>query len=98
MNEIKNEKFHQWNKKKANIIAKKESIHMTLDHWIIIYVIRDCYLKFNIQPSIRILIQILNKKFKNNKYSSRYLLQLFPKGPVKQAYKIAGLPKSNNCI
>ncbi|AAO27122.1 putative sulfite reductase subunit protein [Buchnera aphidicola str. Bp (Baizongia pistaciae)] len=88
-----------WNEELAKKIAKSEFINMTPDHWEIIYIIRNFYLNFNLAPSIRILIKTLEKmKYNKKKCSSRYLLKLFPKNPIKQASKIAGVPKTNDCI
>ncbi|XBC39637.1 MAG: TusE/DsrC/DsvC family sulfur relay protein [Buchnera aphidicola (Chaetogeoica yunlongensis)] len=91
--------INNWNKKIAQDIAKKEFIKMTKNHWEIIYILRDFYLKFNLAPSMRILIKLLEKKQKfTKKYSSRYILKLFPNNSIKKANKIAGIPTSNNCI
>ncbi|MGB0835445.1 MAG: TusE/DsrC/DsvC family sulfur relay protein, partial [Psychrobium sp.] len=38
------------------------------------------------------------KEFGPEKGNSRYLYSLFPKGPAKQATRIAGLPKPAKCI
>ncbi|XBC40654.1 MAG: TusE/DsrC/DsvC family sulfur relay protein [Buchnera aphidicola (Nurudea yanoniella)] len=91
------EKNHLWNKKIAKEIAKKESIKITKDHWEIIYIIRNFYLKFNITPSMRILMKLIEKK-KLKKMTSCYLFKLFPLGPNKQASKIAGIPKPFRCF
>ncbi|QJC29773.1 TusE/DsrC/DsvC family sulfur relay protein [Enterobacteriaceae endosymbiont of Plateumaris sericea] len=87
-----------WNKKLAENIACKEGIILTSDHWEIIYLLRMLYKKFNTIPNVRMLILILKKKYGNLKGNSTYIFNLFPKGPIKQASKIAGLPKSNICL
>ncbi|WP_343153456.1 TusE/DsrC/DsvC family sulfur relay protein [Buchnera aphidicola (Mindarus keteleerifoliae)] len=89
--------YKNWNKEIAINIATKESIKITKKHWEIIFFIRKFYLKYKITPSIRMLIKTINKKKKIN-IDSQYLFILFPKGPAKQASKIAGIPKSNNCL
>ncbi|XBC37562.1 MAG: TusE/DsrC/DsvC family sulfur relay protein [Buchnera aphidicola (Meitanaphis elongallis)] len=97
---MKNKNLKQnisWNKKIAQKIAKKESIEMTRDHWEIIYTIRTFYLKFNLTPSIRMLIKLLEKT-QLKKITSCYLFKLFPLGPIKQASKIAGIPEPSHCI
>lgn len=56
------------------------------------------YLEFNTSPAIRMLVKAMANKFGEEKGNSRYLYRLFPKGPAKQATKIAGLPKPVKCI
>ena len=46
----------------------------------------------------KVLADTLINKFGEEKGNSRYLYRLFPKGPAKQATKIAGLPKPVKCI
>ncbi|WP_343189367.1 TusE/DsrC/DsvC family sulfur relay protein [Buchnera aphidicola] len=89
--------YKDWNKKIAKKIAKKEGIKMTIKHWEIIYLIKKFYKKYNIVPSLRMILKIKKKK-KNKKYNSIYLFKLFPKGPSKQGSKIAGLPKPTKCL
>ncbi|XAJ82801.1 TusE/DsrC/DsvC family sulfur relay protein [Buchnera aphidicola (Mindarus japonicus)] len=89
--------YKNWNKKIAINIAVKESIVMTKKHWEIVHFIRTFYIKFKITPSIRLLITTINHK-KKKKITSQCLFILFPKGAAKQASKIAGVPKPNNCL
>ncbi|WP_410051771.1 TusE/DsrC/DsvC family sulfur relay protein [Buchnera aphidicola] len=92
---LKNNK--DWNTSLAKEIAKKENIILTYEHWEIIYFIRNFYFKYNITPSMRMLINSMNKIL-SKKIHSVYLFQLFPKGPAKQASKIAGIPKPSQCL
>ena len=91
-------KLSDWNKELAILIAKHEDIEMSNDHWEVINFIRDYYHEFNISPAVRILTKAVKKKLGVEKGNSRYLYELFPYGPAKQASKIAGLPKPTNCI
>ena len=79
-------------------IAKEEGIELTEEHWQVIYVLREFYNEHKVSPSMRALINTLNKKFGKGKFNSITLHQLFPKGPAIQASKIAGLPKPVRCI
>ncbi|WP_422667360.1 TusE/DsrC/DsvC family sulfur relay protein [Buchnera aphidicola] len=87
-----------WNILIAQEIAQNENINLNSDHWKIIYFVRDFYFKFNMTPSMRMLINAIQKKIKNKKINSIYLFTLFPKGPAKQASKIAGIPKPAQCL
>lgn len=89
---------NNWNILIAIKIAKHESIKMTYKHWEIIYCIRSFYIKFKINVPNRILLKIIKKKIGIKKSNNQYLLSLFPKGIIKQASKIAGLPKSKICL
>jgi tRNA 2-thiouridine synthesizing protein E len=47
---------------------------------------------------MRALVKAMASEFGSEKGNSRYLFKLFPKGPAKQATKIAGLPKPAKCL
>ena len=88
----------EWSEPLAQAIAEKESIVLSSEHWEVVRFVRDFYLEFNTSPAIRMLVKAMAKKFGEEKGNSRYLYRLFPKGPAKQATKIAGLPKPVKCI
>lgn len=87
-----------WTEQLANYIATLESITMSDKHWQVVTFVREFYLEFNTSPAIRALVKAMQKKFPDQEISSRILYRLFPKGPAKQATKIAGLPKPARCI
>ncbi|WP_028866105.1 TusE/DsrC/DsvC family sulfur relay protein [Psychromonas aquimarina] len=87
-----------WTEELGAYIADLESITLTDEHWQVIFFVREFYLEFNTSPAIRALVKAMEKKYGKDKISSRYLYRLFPKGPAKQATKIAGLPKPARCI
>lgn len=87
-----------WQPDLAPIIASNEHITLTDAHWEVIHFVRNFYLEFNTSPAIRMLVKAMAKKLGEDKGNSKYLYKLFPKGPAKQATKIAGLPKPARCI
>jgi tRNA 2-thiouridine synthesizing protein E len=87
-----------WSPELAVLIADGENIEMSDDHWEIVKFLRNFYQKYQIAPAIRILTREIRKTLGPEKGNSRYLYGLFPDGPVKQASKIAGLPKPTSCI
>ncbi|EPD6230966.1 sulfurtransferase TusE [Klebsiella pneumoniae] len=88
----------QWSEAMAEVIAAQEGITLAVEHWEVVRFVREFYLEFNTSPAIRMLVKAMANKFGEEKGNSRYLYRLFPKGPAKQATKIAGLPKSVKCI
>jgi tRNA 2-thiouridine synthesizing protein E len=87
-----------WDESLAPVIAITEGITLTEDHWEVIRYVRRFYDEFNTSPSIRPLVKYLAQELGEGKGNSMYLYKLFPKGPAKQATKIAGLPKPKRCI
>lgn len=87
-----------WNEELAVYIASLENITMTNEHWEVVHFIREFYIEFNTSPAVRMLVKAVAKKLGSDKGNSRYLYRLFPKGPAKQATRIAGLPKPAKCI
>ena len=88
----------QWSEAMAEVIAAQEGITLAVEHCEVVRFVREFYLEFNTSPAIRMLVKAMANKFGEEKGNSRYLYRLFPKGPAKQATKIAGLPKPVKCI
>ena len=88
----------QWSEELIPLLAEQENIELTNEHLEIIRFVRAFYLEFNTSPAIRMLVKAVSQKFGEEKGNSRYLYRLFPKGPAKQATKLAGLPKPVKCI
>ena len=87
-----------WKPELAPFLAAQENIELSENHWEVVYFVRDFYLEFNTSPAIRALVKAMAQKLGPDKGNSRYLQRLFPKGPAKQATKIAGLPKPAKCL
>mgnify|MGYP000495026810 CR=1 FL=1 len=88
----------QWSKELAPLIAQGENIQLSDAHWEVVNFVRDFYEEFETSPAIRMLVKAMAKQLGEDKGNSKYLYKLFPKGPAKQATKIAGLPKPARCI
>jgi tRNA 2-thiouridine synthesizing protein E len=87
-----------WNTELAELIAKDENIEMTEDAWEVVNFLRDYYEEYQIAPAVRVLTKAIKRKLGADKGNSKYLYELFPYGPAKQACKIAGLPKPTGCV
>ncbi|ROR32172.1 TusE/DsrC/DsvC family sulfur relay protein [Inmirania thermothiophila] len=87
-----------WNEDVAKKLAADEGIELTDAHWEVINFLREYYEEYQIAPAIRVLTKAIGKKLGPDKGNSKYLYELFPYGPAKQACKIAGLPKPTGCI
>jgi len=87
-----------WSEEVAQAIAQAENIEMTDAHWEVVNFLRDYYNEYQIAPAVRVLTKAIGKKLGPDKGNSKYLYELFPYGPAKQACKIAGLPKPTGCV
>lgn len=90
--------LEDWNEALAERIAEQENITLSDAHWEVVRFVRAFYEEYKTSPAIRALVKAMEQKYGVEKGSSRYLYRLFPKGPAKQATKIAGLPKPVKCI
>jgi len=87
-----------WSEDVADVLAKEEGIDMSENHWEVVNFLREYYDEYQIAPAVRVLTKAIGKKLGPDKGNSKYLYELFPYGPAKQACKIAGLPKPTGCI
>ncbi|MFC3913775.1 TusE/DsrC/DsvC family sulfur relay protein [Pseudaeromonas sharmana] len=91
-------RLDDWSEPLAELIAQQEGIPLTAAHWEVILFVRAFYQEYKTSPAIRALVKAMEQKYGQEKGNSRYLFKLFPKGPAKQATKIAGLPKPAKCL
>ncbi|MEZ5766476.1 MAG: TusE/DsrC/DsvC family sulfur relay protein [Paracoccaceae bacterium] len=87
-----------WTKELAEVIAKNEDLEMDADRWEVVNFLREYYDEYQIAPAVRVLIKAAKKSMGPDKGNNKYMYELFPYGPAKQACKIAGLPKPTGCV
>lgn len=86
-----------WSETHANALADKEGIAMGIEHWAIVYFLRNHAREHGLPDNGRKLLTLLANQFKRQG-GRQYLFQLFPKGPVLQACRIAGLPLPSHTV
>lgn len=87
-----------WSREIAIEMATRDDCVLTDAHWEVIQFLQDYYAMYEIAPAIRILTRQMAKRFGEEKGNSKYLFELFPEGPAKQACRYAGLPKPTGCV
>ena len=87
-----------WSRDIAEALAREENITLSEVHFTVLFFLRDFYQKYNNTPPIRALVNLLRDNYPSQNHTSTTLYQLFPQGPLKQASKLAGLPKPARCI
>ena len=87
-----------WNEEIAKEMARIDDADLDENHWEVINFLREYYEEYQIAPAVRVLTKAIGKKLGADKGNSKYLYELFPYGPAKQACKYAGLPKPTGCV
>lgn len=87
-----------WTPSVAETMASLDEVTLTASHWEVIHLLQEYYDNYEIAPAIRILTKAVGKKLGKDKANSRYLYELYPQGPAKQACRYAGLPKPTGCV
>lgn len=87
-----------WSRELAEELATADGIDLSDAHWEVIDFLQEYYDNYEIAPAIRILTKQIGKRYGREKGNSKYLYELFPKGPAKQACRYAGLPKPTGCV
>ncbi len=88
----------EWEPGVAEIMAQVDGCDLSESHWEVINFLREYYEEYQIAPAVRVLTKAIGKKLGKDKGNSKYLYELFPYGPAKQACKYAGLPKPTGCV
>jgi len=90
--------IQQWDEELALQIAQEEMITMNEDRWNVVNFLRNYYMEYHITPGMRVLCRAIADAMGEDRGNSKFLYQLFPGGPVRQASKIAGLPQPTSCV
>ncbi len=90
--------WQNWDEGIAGHMAKLDGLDMTQAHWDVIRFLRDYFQKYQIAPMIKILVKEIGKSLGPEKGNTKYLYELYPAGPAKQACRYAGLPKPTGCV
>ncbi len=86
--------LNEWDEAIAHEIAQEEGIILTDQSFKLINFLRDEYINNNNnQPNERNIVKALKNDW-GSKLTTKELYALFPKGPAKQAGKVAGLPET----
>lgn len=88
----------EWEPDVATVMAEIDETELTDNHWEVINFLREYYEEYQIAPAVRVLTKAIGKKLGKDKGNSKYLYELYPYGPAKQACKYAGLPKPTGCV
>ena len=88
----------EWEPAIATLMAQADDCDLGDEHWEIINFLREYYEEYQIAPAVRVLTKAVGKRLGKDKGNSKYLYELFPYGPGKQACKYAGLPKPTGCV
>ncbi|MEJ2694990.1 MAG: TusE/DsrC/DsvC family sulfur relay protein [Candidatus Thiodiazotropha sp.] len=85
-----------WNEDVAKTIAAEEGVELSEKAWDIINYLRDEYLNNGgNQPNERHMVKHFKSVWSDEtKVDAKSLYIHFPKGPAKQASKVAGLPET----
>ena len=90
--------YATWSPLAAETMAAKDGIVLEEDHWAVLYIFRDYFETYEIDPPMRALVKRARERLGEDKGNSRYLYRLFPDGPGIQACRYAGLPRPLSCV
>ncbi|MGR3985144.1 MAG: TusE/DsrC/DsvC family sulfur relay protein [Gammaproteobacteria bacterium] len=87
-----------WSAELAEAMAGADGCEMSAAHWDVVNFLREYYEEYQTAPAVRVLTKAIGRRMGKDKGNSKYLYELFPYGPAKQACKYAGLPKPTGCV
>jgi len=84
-----------WSREVAEAIAQEDGVTLNQRAWDIIEYLRDEYFNNNgNQPNERNMVKHFKEFWNDASVDAKTLYESFPRGPAKQASKIAGLPET----
>ena len=90
--------LNDWSEELAGFLAERDNFNLEEAHWEIIRFMRNYFAEHGMAPNLRILTKLLKAELGEEKADKKYLFDLFPYGPAKQAARYAGMPKPTGCV
>ena len=84
-----------WREAFALVLAEKERLVLTQDHWDVIHYIRSYYEEHRVQAQVRDMIKHFKKAWGPERGNNHYLHEIFPKGgPQNKGNRLAGIRRT----
>jgi tRNA 2-thiouridine synthesizing protein E len=87
-----------WSEDVAVTLSQQDELVLGEKHWQVINWIRDYYAENATAPNLRVMTKQIGNDLGEEFSDKKYLFDLFPYGPAKQAARYAGMPKPTGCV
>lgn len=85
-----------WSEEFSSELAKRDGIELFVDHWELIMYFRDYFSENQRNPTMHTIVRSLGRikgpHFHKQKEYEKHIYNLFPKDPIREICKLAGLP------
>jgi tRNA 2-thiouridine synthesizing protein E len=90
--------LEDWSEEVAVVLSQQDDLALGEKHWQVINWIRDYYAENATAPNLRVMTKMIGNDLGDEFSDKKYLFDLFPYGPAKQAARYAGMPKPTGCV
>jgi tRNA 2-thiouridine synthesizing protein E len=87
-----------WSEDVAICLSQQDNLELTDRHWQLLRWIRDYYQENGTAPNLRVMTKTIGADLGDEWADKKFLFDLFPYGPAKQAARYAGMPKPTGCV
>ena len=87
-----------WSEDVAKVLAERDELALGDEHWQVVRWIREYYAENGTAPNLRVMSKLIGGSLGEQFGDKKYLFDLFPYGPAKQAARYAGMPKPTGCV
>lgn len=88
----------EWSEDVAQVLSHQDELELTERHWQVLNWIRNYYQENGTAPNLRVMQKLIGGDLGTEFGDKKYLFDLFPYGPAKQAARYAGMPKPTGCV
>lgn len=87
-----------WSEAVAEFLAAQDGLELNEKRWQVINWIRAYYAENGTAPNLRVMTKLIGDELGEEFADKKFLFDLFPYGPAKQAARYAGMPKPTGCV
>ncbi|MRR51838.1 MAG: TusE/DsrC/DsvC family sulfur relay protein [Rhodocyclaceae bacterium] len=90
--------LEDWTEDVAKVLSAQDELELTENHWKVLNWIRAYYEENSTAPNLRVMTKTIGGDLGDEYSDKKFLFDLFPYGPAKQAARYAGMPKPTGCV